>query len=109
MAESLYVDLHIVNNDVNLDSGGEPLTLDNRDSIAQDIKHLIRETGLMVQIIGQRDDIKVQILLQQLTLEIEEDDRLIPGTVVITRTDTELFYITADTVEFGPIDIYVTL
>jgi len=108
MAE-LYIDLHISNNDLTLDSGGEPLLLNNRDSIAQDIKHLIRETGLMVQIIGQRDPIRVKANLQALELLIEEDQRLIPGTVEITQSDTELFYVTADTVEFGPIDLYIAI
>lgn len=108
MAE-LFVDLLITNNDLTLDSGGEPLLLNDRDSIAQDIKHLIRESGLMVVIIGMRDPIQVKIRLQQLVLLIEDDERLIPGTVAITQADTELFYVTADTVDFGPIDLYIAI
>lgn len=109
MADALYLDLHIVNNDLNLDSGGEPLLVTDRDCIAQDIKHLIRESGLLVRVIGQRDPLQVNILLQELELLIEDDERLVPGTVDITRIDTETFFITADTEDFGPIDLLVAL
>jgi hypothetical protein len=107
--EGLYIDLWITDNDLTLDSGGEPLLVDDRDSIAQDIKHLIRESGLMVQIIGQRDRIAVRANLQKLELMIEDDVRLVPGTIAITAIDPELYYVTADTVEFGPIDFYIGL
>jgi hypothetical protein len=42
-------------------------------------------------------------LMQQLELMIEDDERLVPGTVEITRTDTETFFITATTEQFGVI------
>jgi hypothetical protein len=107
--DGLYIDLLITDNDLTLDPGGEPLLLDDRDSIAQDIKHLIRESGLMVQIIGQRDPVKVRANLQALELLIEDDVRLEPGTIRITAIDAELYYIAADTIEFGPIDFYIGL
>lgn len=105
----LYVDLLISNNDLTLDSGGEPVLVDDRDSIAQDIKHLIRESGLMVEIIGERDPVKVNDRLQMLTLQIEDDVRLVPGTVVITASTPELYFIQADTYAFGPIDVFIGL
>ena len=107
MAERLYVDLLITNNDLTLDSGGEPQLVDNRESIAQDIKHLIRESGLMVQIIGQRSQVAIDANLQALELLIEDDDRLVPGTIQITALDKENFIVTADTVEFGPIEFFI--
>jgi len=109
MSEPLYIDLHISNNDLTLDSGGEPTLLNDRDSIAQDIKHLIRESGLMVQIIGQRDPLKIAINVQALELLIEDDIRLVPGTIKITQSTTELFFVQADTVDFGPIDFVIGL
>lgn len=107
--DGLYIDLLITGNDLTLDSGGEPALVDDRDSIAQDIKHLIRESGLMVQIIGQRDPVKVKGNLQTLELLIEDDVRLEPGTIKITAIDTELYYITAETIAFGPIEFYIGL
>jgi hypothetical protein len=102
-----YVDLLITNDDFTLDAAGEPMLVYDADCIAQDIKHLIRESGLMVEIIGQRDNIKVRSNLQKLKLLIEEDVRLVPGTVVITQIDIETFYITATTYKYGNIDFEV--
>jgi hypothetical protein len=42
-------------------------------------------------------------VLTQLTLLVENDERLIPGTVVITEESVSRLYITADTYDFGPI------
>lgn len=100
-----YVDILITNDDVTLDPGGEPQLIYDADCITQDIKHLIRDSGLFVEIIGQRDSSKVQINLQKLTLLIEEDERLVPGTVEITRTDTETFFVTATTYKYGQINL----
>jgi hypothetical protein len=98
-----YVDIRITDNDLTLNAGGEPTLLDGRDSIVQDTKHLIRDSGLLSQCIGQRDPAKVAALIQDLELMIEDDERLVPGTVAITRVNTETFFITATTVKYGTI------
>jgi hypothetical protein len=103
-----YVDLLVTNDDFTFDAAGEPMLVYDADCIAQDIKHLIRESGLMVEIIGQRDNIKVRSNLQKLTLLIEDDVRLVPGTVVITKIDIETFYITATTYKYGNINVEVS-
>lgn len=104
---SLYIDLLITNNDLTLDGGGEPILITDRECISQDIKHLIRDSGLMVEIVGQRDDVKVQDLLLRLTLMIEDDIRLVPGTVSITETGLGDFFVTATTYDFGLINLAV--
>lgn len=101
MAE--YIDLRITDNDLTLDAGNEPALLNNQDSIIQDIKHLIRDCGLLSACIGERDSAKIAVLMQQLELKIEEDLRLVPGTVKITRTAIETFFISATTVKYGVI------
>jgi hypothetical protein len=103
-----YIDLSITNNDLTLGPGNEPALLGDRDSIIQDTKHLIRDCGLLSACIGERDNNKIALLLQQLALKIEDDLRLVPGTIKIVRQDTELFFITADTVKFGPISLQVS-
>ncbi len=109
MAEDYdYVDILITDNDLTLDVGGEPQLIYDADCITQDIKHLIRDSGLMVEIIGQRNDVSVRANLQTLVLMIEEDDRLVPGTIAITRTDTETFFVTATTYKYGAINLQVT-
>jgi hypothetical protein len=103
-----YIDLRITSNDLTLGPGNEPALLGDRDSIIQDTKHLIRDCGLLSACIGERDNAKVALLLQQLALKIEDDLRLVPGTIKIVRQDTELFFITADTVKFGKISLQVS-
>ena len=103
-----YVDLLITDNDLTLDEAGEPILIYDANCIAQDIKHLIRESGLMVQIIGQRSSIEVTSKLQALTLLIEDDVRLVPGTVSITQAETETFYITATTYKYGDLSLEVS-
>jgi hypothetical protein len=103
-----YIDLRITDNDLTLGPGDEPALLGDRDSIIQDTKHLIRDCGLLSACIGERDNNKVALLMQQLELKIEDDLRLVPGTIKITRQNTELFFITADSVKFGKIDLQVS-
>ncbi len=102
-----YIDLLITDNDLTLDIAGQPVLTQDIDSITQDIKHLIRESGLLVQIIGQRDQAFVALNLQKLIILIEEDIRLVPGTVDITPQDTGLFFITANTVKYGTVNLTV--
>jgi hypothetical protein len=103
-----YIDLRITDNDLTPGPGNEPALLGDRDSIVQDTQHLIRDCGLLSACIGERDNAKVALLMQQLALKIEDDLRLVPGTIKITRQDTELFFITADTVKFGKISFQVS-
>lgn len=102
-----YVDLLVTDDDLTLDIAGEPKLIYDRDCITQDIKHLIRDSGLMVEIVGQRSDIAVNERMQRLTLMIEEDTRLVPGTIKITRTSLGLFFVTGTTYKYGPINIEV--
>ena len=105
---SQYVDILMNDDDITLDAAGGAIYVTGRASIAQDIKHLIRETGLLVEMIGERDDIALQLKIQQLIIAIEDEPRVVPGTVAITRTDTETLYLTADT-ELGPIESYINI
>lgn len=100
-----YIDLSISNNDLTLDAAGEPALLGDKDSIIQDTKHLIRDSSLLSAVIGERDNAQVALLMQRLELMIEDDVRLVPGTVLITRTDVETFMVQADTVKFGTITL----
>ena len=107
MAE--YIDLLITDNDLTLDIAGEPVLTDDRDSIAQDIKHLIRESGLLVEVVGERSQALIDLNMSKLELLVEDDIRLVPGTINITQHDTETFFITATTVKFGLINFTSTL
>lgn len=103
-----YVDLLIVDDDIALDAvTGCIATVDGRASIAQDIVHLIRESGLLVSLIGQRDREMRQSILVQLVQRIEADLRIIPGTAKITESTPELYWITAKTVDYHELGFWL--
>ncbi|MBN3864656.1 DUF2590 family protein [Pseudomonas frederiksbergensis] len=102
---SLYIDLLITNNDLTLDPSSQPLLVDDRASIAQDIGHMIRESGLLVTLVAERDRFRQADCIQQLELLVEDDVRLVPGTVRILEQGKGLYLVTAKTVEFGSVEV----
>ncbi|EFW73382.1 hypothetical protein ECoL_04208 [Escherichia coli EC4100B] len=46
-------------------------------------------------------------VLTQLSLLVESDERLVPGTIVITEETLSRLYITAETYDFGPVSTEV--
>lgn len=104
MTDRKYIDLLITGEDLTLDGGNIPTLCDNRVSIAQDIKHALLESGLVTALIGERSQIARKDIILQMVLLIEEDVRLIPGTIQINEQSLERLLITAETVEFGRLD-----
>ena len=102
---SLYIDLLITKNDLTLDPSNQPVLVDDRASIAQDIAHMIRESGLLVTLMAERDRFRQADCVQQLELLVETDERLVPGTVQITETDSGQYLVTATTVAFGSTEV----
>lgn len=102
--ERKYLDLLITGEDLTLDSGNQPKICDNRISIAQDIKHAILESGLATQLIAERSRTLRRDILLQMVLLVEEDVRLIPGTVSIIDEKQGRLFITAETYDFGKLD-----
>ncbi|BBM04164.1 DUF2590 family protein [Microbulbifer sp. GL-2] len=104
MAEPKYQDLLIVNNDIALDSVGVPIGISDRASIAQDIKHMIRESGLLVELVGERQADKWALNLSRLENLVESDTRIQPGTAKLTRLEKEIVLVFAKTVEYQHIE-----
>ncbi|MDP9518548.1 DUF2590 family protein [Pseudomonas protegens] len=104
---SEYIDLWIVDNDLVLDPSRQPLLIADRASIAQDIAHMIRDSGLLVTLVAERDRLKQRDCIQQLELLVEADERLVPGTAQITQLQPGHYLVTAKTLKFG--DVEVTL
>jgi hypothetical protein len=102
---SLYIDLLITNNDLTLDPSNQPVLVDDRASIAQDIAHMIRESGLLVTLMAERDRFRRTDCIKQLELLVEEDERLVPGTVEITETGSGQYRVAAKTVAFGAVEV----
>lgn len=105
---SIYRDLHISNGDVVLDAGGNPMYLTDRAAIAQDIVHAILDTGLAHLLVSDRGtgvtadtQIKIKIL-------VEDDLRIMPGTVRIEEVSSGQWWVFADTIDFGPLSANLT-
>jgi hypothetical protein len=102
---SEYVDLLIVDNDLALDPSRQPLLIDDRACIAQDIAHMIRDSGLLVTLVAERDRLRQRDCIQQLELLVEDDQRLVPGTARITQHEPGTYLVTAKTLKFGSIEV----
>lgn len=98
-----YLDILITGDDITLDAGGLPVPVADRDSIAQDIVHMIRETGLLVELVGNRDARTKARNLLRITLEVDKDERIIPGTTEIEEVGLGQFNLMAQTREFGSV------
>lgn len=102
---SEYVDLLILDNDLVLDPSHQPLLIDDRACIAQDIAHMIRDSGLLVVLVAERDRLRQRDCIQQLELLVENDERLVPGTARITQQEPGVYLVTAKTINFGSIEV----
>lgn len=104
---SEYVDLLIAGNDLVLDPSHQPLLVDDRACIAQDIAHMIRDSGLLITLVAERDPLRQRDCRQQMELLVEADERLVPGTVRVVPQAPGVFLITATTVKFGHVKVTV--
>ncbi|EAR3126758.1 DUF2590 family protein [Salmonella enterica] len=109
MNEILYVDLLIQGNDFVLNTGNEPELCNNRKSIGQDIIHSIIESGLATELIAERSPTMRADIFTRMELLIEDDERIVPGTVEISEERRTRLWITASTYDFGGISVQVDL
>lgn len=104
-----YFDLLITSDAIALDQIGLPLSVDGRASIAQDLKIMIRESGLLVELIGERNAQKIKRNMIRIEQMVENDLRITPGTASMTRSKTDEFYLTAKTIKYGDVALEVAL
>ncbi len=99
----LYIDLLITDRNFTLNSAGEPVLCNNRESIAQDCQHAIIESGLATRLLAERSPTLRADIMMQMTLLIEDDERITPGTVSVTEETPRSgrLLIRADTEEFN--------
>ena len=109
MSEILYIDLLIENGDFSLNAGNEPELCNNRKSIGQDIIHAIIESGLATQLIAERSPTLRADIFTQLELLVENDERIVPGTVEISEASQKRLWVTASTYDFGTLSYQVDL
>lgn len=109
MSDLLYIDLLIEGRDFVLNSGNEPTLCNNEKSIGQDIVHSILESGLATELIAERSPTLRGDIFTRLELLIEEDERIEPGTVVISEESATRLWITAGTWDFGSVSVRTDL
>ena len=107
MADYKYQDILIENGDVVLDAGRNPILIQDRAVIAQDIKHAIIESNLAVDLIAERSPSKKADIRTKLELLVEEDVRLVPGTVRLDEPTEGSIYVFADTMDFGELQLEI--
>ena len=86
---SKWQDILITDRDITLDPAGIPVYVIQRPSITQDIVHMILESGLLIELIGERSRAKWTGNMTRIEMLVEDDQRIIPGTVVIDWDDPE--------------------
>ncbi|MGY2799877.1 hypothetical protein ACVWV0_004053 [Ewingella americana] len=104
MTEPLYIDLLITGRNFTLNVGNEPVLCNNRISIGQDIVHAIIESGLTTELVAERSPTLRADVILQLTLLIESDERIVPGTVNITEESLKRLWVEAQTYDFGKVE-----
>lgn len=107
MTNYKYQDILIENGDVVLDAGRNPILIQDRAVIAQDIKHAIIESNLAVDLIAERSPSKKADIRTKLELLVEEDVRLVPGTVRLDEPTEGTIYVFADTMDFGELKLKI--
>ncbi|EJA7355681.1 DUF2590 family protein [Vibrio parahaemolyticus] len=107
MTDYKYQDILIENGDVVLDAGRNPILIQDRAVIAQDIKHAIIESYLAVNLIAERSPSKKADIRTKLELLVEEDVRLVPGTVRLDEPTEGTIYVFADTMDFGELKLEI--
>ncbi len=108
-----YIDLKITDDSLAVDADGQALFVSDLDCITQDIKHMIRESGYLVSIIGERSSEQRQLYIQRIIRLVEDDIRIIPGTVQISASKDNfnsgngMWSLTADTYEYGKTNLNI--
>lgn len=105
MADYKYQDLLIEEGDVVLDAGRNPVLIQDRAVIAQDIKHAILESQLAVELIVECSPSLKADIRTKLELLVEEDVRLVPGTVRLEEPKEGTIYVFAKTIDFGDLTV----
>lgn len=93
-----WQDILITNRDITLDPAGIPEYVIQRPSITQDIVHMIMESGLLIELVGERSRAKWIGNMTRIETLVEDDQRIIPGTVVIDWNNPEQIVLFAKSV-----------
>ena len=100
----MSIDLLIVNDDLVLSGIGEPALISSTACVSQDLRHMLRENGYLVSLIGERNPVTIVATTKSIELEMEEDARIYPGSAEVAFTNDTLLC-TARTVDNDEIKV----
>ncbi|MGL1932178.1 MAG: DUF2590 family protein [Desulfotalea sp.] len=101
--EGKFFDLLATDDDLTLDTGREPQLCTDRDVIAQNIIHMIREEGYLPPLVANRNvDLREKTKVE-ITLAVDNMITIVPGSALIEEPEPGTFYLIADTIDFGPL------
>jgi len=98
---AINIDLNIINSDLSLDAALIPMQLTKTQVISQDIKHRILESGLLVRLVGLRNTNAIAMILTEIELVVEQDERITPGTIEVIKTVLGQISVKAQTLNKG--------
>ena len=78
------LDMLIIDENLVVDETDLPQLIGGRAVVAQDIKHRVLDSGFVYQLIGERAQNVIRQILKRLELIVEDDLRVIAGTVKAT-------------------------
>lgn len=105
----LYIDLLVSDGGLDFDAGQQPIYTSDRNSIGQDIKHTILESGLLREYQAERSRTLRADVLTRIEMLIETDERIEPGTAEVEEQAPDLLGMFAETTEYGNIEMGVSL
>lgn len=102
-----YIDLHVHDGDFVFDEALQAQTVSDRQSIGQDIKHRLIESGLVLMLLGQRSEEERQAIINKVLIEVDKDSRLEPGTAQLlpSSPNHERYVLTATTIDYGQLQV----
>lgn len=103
MVNSTYQDLIVKDGDVQLQSLYQGDYVNDAEVIAQDIKHRLMESGVLVEMIGERSLSVRKVISNKIIILVEKDLRIISGSTEVQLHESDVV-ITANT-QFGNIRV----
>jgi DNA recombination-dependent growth factor C len=92
-------DLKIENNDLVFDGIGRVTSIEDAAVIVQNVRDRIRDSGLITSLIGERSETERQGIFQSIILIVEDDERILPGSVMIEELSSKKYQITMKDME----------
>ncbi|MFR8053346.1 MAG: DUF2590 family protein [Bilophila wadsworthia] len=66
---------------------------------------MIRESGLLTEMLANRDPMKRKSCLIKISIAVDDDERIIPGTTEISESEPGVYWLTAQTELYGALSL----